>query len=406
MPQFAPLPSTALRIGVPMPVALRDEFGKLLLPRGGVIEDDLQLQVLVSRGVYIDEIDSEVLRRAVKDKLHHMIRQDQPLGRLAAAQPDAREITAAASSGHAPRRVADPVAAWGDLVLRTSALLRDPTPAEFVARVQRIEQAVLDLTNGDADDTLLTLIQATSTDTHQYSATHALLVMVVCELACRHLPGWQADWPGPMRHAALTMNVAMTALQDQLAQQDQPLSGLQREAVSTHAERGAALLRQFGVDDVRWIEAVARHHGAPSGPLAVLAPELQIARLVQRADIFAALLSPRRDRQAMSAAAAAKAAYLDENRQPDEAGTAIVKALGIYPPGSFVKLASGEVAVVLKRGQRANQPRVASVIGREGIALGEPALRDTRTRAHEIVGGVMPQEVKVRLNLLRLLQLN
>ncbi len=406
MPSFTPLPGSTLRIGVPMPVALRDVSGKLLVPRGGMLETELQLKQLMSRGVYVDEIDSELLRKAVHGKLQHMVQQDQLIGRIATAQPDAQDIaSAAAPPPAAPRRVADPVAAWGDRILRVSALLRDPAPADFIARLQRVEQEALDLLNGDADDTLLTLIQTATTDTRQYSATHALLVMVVCELAARHLPGWSADWRGSMRRAALTMNLAMTALQDQLSQQDQALSTTQREAVNTHAARGAAQLRGFGVADERWLEAVERHHDAPGGPLDEQPPALQIARLVQRADIFAARLSPRKRRHGLSATAAAKAAYLDEQQKADEAGAAIIKALGIYPPGSFVKLANGEVAVVLRRGRRANEPMVASVVGRNGIALGDPAVRDTRHKGHEIASGVLPHEVKVRLNLLRLLQL-
>ena len=117
-------------------------------------------------------------------------------------------------------------------------------------------------------------------------------------------------------------------------------------------------------------------------------------------------MSPRKLRQALPATAAAKAAYLDENKQADEAGAAIIKALGIYPPGSYVRLASSEVAVVLRRGRRANEPRVASIVSRTGTPLGEPAVRDTRIKGHEITGGVAPHEVMVRINLERLIQLS
>ena len=119
------------------------------------------------------------------------------------------------------------------------------------------------------------------------------------------------------------------------------------------------MMAACGVDDALWIEAVRHHHDAPPGPLAGRLPGQQLARLIKRADIFAARLSPRRRRSALSGAAAAKAAYLDERQQPDDAGAAIVKATGIYPPGSYVRLASGETAVVMRRGARANEPRVA-----------------------------------------------
>lgn len=75
--------------------------------------------------------------------------------------------------------------------------------------------------------------------------------------------------------------------------------------------------------------------------LANLSVVQQLARLVQRAGIFAARLSPLKKRQAMSATAAAKAVYLDEFQKPDEAGSAIIKAFGLHPPGCLVQLKSG-----------------------------------------------------------------
>ena len=141
------------------------------------------------------------------------------------------------------------------------------------------------------------------------------------------------------------------------------------------------------------------HHAGSPGPLSALSVETQLARLVERADIFSARLSPRKRRRAMSATAAAKAAYLDENNQPDEAGSAILKATGIYPPGSLGRLRGGEVAVVVRRGRQANEPGVLSVVSASGTPLGVPASRNTRLKPRDVTGGVAPHEVNLRLNL-------
>ncbi len=397
------LPPTILRLGYPVPVALRDASGHLLVPRGTLLESETQRQQLIARGLYVDATDSEQFKKALAGKLDSMLRQNALLGEIASAQPDA--VKAAVATSGSGQRVADPIAAWNGLLLRASSLLRDPPQADFVARVARLDQEALELLEADPDAALLTLIHSSTNDTHHYSVTHAMLVAAVCELAARHVPGWTADWRPSLRRAALTMNLAMTTLQDHLATQDAPLSARQREVIDSHAAQATAQMRELGVDDELWLHAVEHHHASLPGPLAELPAMMQLARLIQRADIFAARLSPRKLRQAMSAAAAAKAAYLDERQKPDEAGAAIIKALGIYPPGSYVRLASTEVAVVVRRGRRANEPLVASVISRAGTPLGEPALRDTRLRAHEITGGVPPHEVMVRLNLERLLVL-
>jgi hypothetical protein len=94
--------------------------------------------------------------------------------------------------------------------------------------------------------------------------------------------------------------------------------------------------------------------------------------------------------------AAAREACLGADGRPDEIGGALLKAVGMYPPGSFVALASGEVGIVLARGRRANLPYVASLVSAGGTPLGEPALRDTVDQRHAVRGAVAANAVRVR----------
>jgi HD-GYP domain-containing protein (c-di-GMP phosphodiesterase class II) len=396
------LPPHILKIGLPVPFALRDASGMLLVPRGAMVATEAQRQQLIARGIYVDENDSQVFKKALAGKVDSMVRSNALLGQIAKATPDV--VPETPQQPLTRKTIADPVTGWNSLMLRASALLHDPPQADFGSRVEKLERDLLELLDGDTDAGLLTLIHATTSELHQYSVTHALLVTSVCDLAARNLP-WPAEWRVSLRRAALTMNIAMTTLQDTLALQDGPVTPRQREVIDKHAAKAVKIMRELGVGDDLWLQAVEHHHASPPGPLAELSPWMQLARLIQRADIFAARLSPRKMRQAMPAIAAAKAAYLDENQKADEAGAAIIKGVGIYPPGSYVRLASTEVAIVLRRGLRANEPKVASIISRNGTPLGEPAMRDIRQKAYEITGGVAPHEVKVRLNLQRLLQL-
>ena len=399
MPVFQ-VPPDALRTGHPTPFALRDAAGQLLVARGVMVESDAQREQLVARELFVDEQEGETFRRAMAGQLDLLVRQNATLGEMASAHPGAPPPAEAA------RRVADPAGAWSSLQMRTSAMMREAPPqADFAARLHKLQAEVAALVAGDADAALLVLVHATTSDIHHYSATHSLLVAVVCELAARQIVSWPAACRPALRSAALAMNVAMTGLQDALAVQDTPPTAPQRAQIDGHAERGAALLREAGVADELLLQAIAQHHATPPGALGALPVAHQLARLIQRADIFAARLSPRRRRQALSGTAAAQAAYLDERKQPDEAGAAIVKAVGIYPPGSYVQLASGEIAVVLKRGRRANEPVVASIVGRHGNTLGEPALRDTQRLPYRVTAGIAPHDVKVRLSVERLLRL-
>jgi len=395
------LPPEQLRIGQPTDFGLLDANGHLLMAPGAVIASEAHRQQLLARGVYIDIQHAASYSRALGGKLDSMLRKNELLGRIAQARPDEASLEAAP----AVRKPVDPVVAFGDLQMHAGKLLRETPEADFAARLRKLQGELFGLVRADADTALLLLIHSATGELRQYSATHSMLVAVVCDLAARRLPDWPAPWRESLRSAALTMNMAMTTLQDALALQTTPPSPQQRAQIEGHAERAAQALQAAGVDDALWIEAVRHHHDSPPGPLAELPPARQLARLIQRADIFAARMSPRSTRAALSGAAAAKAAYVDERRQPDEAGAAIVKATGIYPPGSYVRLANNEVAIVLRRGSRANEPQVASVLSRSGTLLGEPALRGSGQPQYAVAAGVAPQEVRLRLNLERLLRL-
>jgi ribosomal protein S16 len=161
----------------------------------------------------------------------------------------------------------------------------------------------------------------------------------------------------------------------------------------------------MGITDATWLATVADHHTQAPGPLRSKTPAQRLARLIQRADMFAARLSPRLTRPPVTPAVAMQACYFDENKQVDEAGAALIKAVGIYQPGSYVKLASEEVAVVVRRGANTSTPRVAVLLNRSGMPTAEHALRDTSNKDYKVVSSVQHSEVKVQIQLERLLPL-
>jgi HD-GYP domain-containing protein (c-di-GMP phosphodiesterase class II) len=232
---------------------------------------------------------------------------------------------------------------------------------------------------------------------HKYSCHHALLTLVVVEHAATKL-GWSQPWVDSLGRAALTMNVAMRQLQDRLATTHQKPTAAMRTQIATHAEASAALLEATGLGDPLCLAVVRLHHEAEGEgqPLAEQAPERQLARLLRRVDIFTAKISRRATRSPMSPVRAAREACLGADGMPDEIGGAMLKAVGLYPPGSFVALASGEMGIVVARGERANVPRVAALVSPRGSPLGEPVMRDTEDERYAVRSAVTPSSVKVR----------
>jgi hypothetical protein len=66
--------------------------------------------------------------------------------------------------------------------------------------------------------------------------------------------------------------------------------------------------------------------------------------------------------------------------------TAIIKEFGIYPPGDFVKLASGELAIVVQRTVNARAPIVGAISDNLGRATTKTVRHDTSQAEFAIVG--------------------
>jgi HD-GYP domain-containing protein (c-di-GMP phosphodiesterase class II) len=284
-------------------------------------------------------------------------------------------------------------------------MLRDPQPDTFAERLDHVHQTLGQESQRNPNGVLFALIQLSASETEMYSATHAMLVSVMCGLAAREVLNWPEPVELLLRKAALTMNIGMTELQDRLAAQKHTPDAAQQTQIDSHAQASVLRLRALGVGDATWLEAVAAHHAQSPGALRSKTPAQRLARLIQRADMFAARLSPRLSRPPVTPAMAMQACYFDENKEVDEAGAALIKAVGIYQPGAYVRLASDEVAVVVRRGANTSTPRVAVVLNRSGMPTGEHAVRDTSNKDFRVVASVPHTEVKVKIQIERLLPL-
>lgn len=393
------LPPNSLRIGQTLTFSLRDAAGKLLFAAGQPLPDSELVRQLIARGAYVPAHETRDYQRALAHKMDTLMLQGASLQQIAGAHADFQAERPTPSTQPLTEQ-----ALWADLQLRAHSLLRDPAQAGFLTRLEQLRSQALTRLEQAGDAALLLLIYDAGQDHLNYSARHALLSLLLAELSARQL-GWPLDWREALGRAALSMNLAISAQQDRHAAQVEGLSASQRQQLTGHGDRGAALLQTLGVDDALWLSAVRLHHEAGPGTLAARSPGEQLARLLRRVDQYGARLSPRRNRRALSAALAAHAVYLDELGQPDEAGAALIKAVGLYPPGSLVRLAQGEQGMVIKRGHSANLPLVAALIGKSGNPLSDPVPRDTRLASQAIAASLAPHELRLRVQLERLLKL-
>ena len=395
---LSPFSKQYLRLGEALPFPLRDVGGRLLLAANVRMDDPKTFAGLQAAELFADDHESNVWRRRLGSALDTAMRQNATLQEIADTRaPAGSERSAGPAKGLAEQ--------WDDLAAVLDVTLRDlrvDTP--WMSRLMAVHERASRLAVQRLDASLYHLIYSAGNSTVRYSSKHGLLCLLIAIETANTL-GWHASLVNSLSMAALTMNASMRRLQDQLAASDLPVSTASRTVIDEHAEQSALLLQQAGVADLVWIEIVRLHHDDPlkGCTLDELTLAQRAARLLRRVDIFTAKLSRRATRGPMSSVQAAREACLGPNSAPnstpnttpDEIGAALLKAVGLYPPGSFVELVNGEIGIVVARGPRANLPVVAVLIGADGAHRSNAVQRDTNDRRFAVKGAVRAAKVRV-----------
>ena len=323
-------------------------------------------------------------------------------GNPSAAEPPTPEGTAAPASP-APLASAEAVDGWDQLSRQMVLLLRQSEPgAEWLMQFKAAARACRELARRDVDAALYLLLQSSAAEGGRYSACHAMLCALICELCAEGL-GWRAGEVDSLAHAAMTMNLSMTELQDALIVQTTPLTPTQREEIDSHAARSASLLETATVDDPLWLEVVRLHHVDATGTDAPPDAAARLAELLHRVDLYTAKLSSRVGREPTSPAIAARDTCLDAQGKPDRVGGVLLRTLGLYPPGCFVQLVNGDFGIVVKRGSKAHLPCVASLRREDGGMYHLPKRRIAGDRGHAVRHGVTRGAVNVLCDHVRIL---
>lgn len=351
-------------VGQALPFGVRDEHGKLLLAKGQVVENDAQLEALFERGVYVDAEEVRALQQA--------------------AQPDAaaRKLT-----------VFDQ---WEQLIWRLDRVLKSVPEPGLPERVAELTGALLALLKRDPDIGIYLAMRQDPKRLSVYGLTHALYSAMACALAATRL-GWSETDTQRLVSAALTMNLPIIELQGRLATQGNKPTESQFERLRAHPGEAADLLAAAGVADAEWLTAVRQHHerrdgsGYPSATREV-AP---LAVALRQADVLLAKVSPRTGRASLPIQQAHREMFAECGGDPFS--SALIKEFGIYPPGDFVLLKSGEMAVVVRRGPTATTPEVAAITDRKGMPVTSSVRRDTTKPEFAIAGPAPDKSLALRI---------
>lgn len=203
--------------------------------------------------------------------------------------------------------------------------------------------------------------------------------------------------------AAMFMNLSSLELQDDLTAPRAIPSDAQRITLTRHPQLAADLLRDSPGADLCWIEAVAQHHESLDGsgyPAALRDDEICLeARILRIADVWCALVAPQRPDRSAKTQREAMHWLLSRSRQMFDPRLleTLRKLNGHYPPGTLVRLANRETAIVTDPPRGTAAPRqVVAFIGSHRGLLRHPVRRDTHRSLFAIRGfaALPPIEIK------------
>jgi HD-GYP domain-containing protein (c-di-GMP phosphodiesterase class II) len=342
-----PIDPAEITVGQPLRFNAYDARGKLLMPLGQVIGSEAQLQKLLQLGLFYG--------------------------------------TEAECKGPFLPPPPSPLALVLDARERLQALFADPASADFQGSVADIAGQVREACERHPEVALASILLRAD---GPYGTRHAVNAAIACQLTGTVLGLDPAELAATVS-AALTMNIGMFELHDQLVALDGPLSDEQQAAVRAHCRVGVARLRDHGIASAAWLNAVRDHHERTDGsgyPGGKRGEEIgRPARLLALADVYCARVSGRDYRPPLQPTLALRWLFLNEGAALDERlARSFIKTLGIYPPGTGVRLRNGSIAVVTRRGPASHQPVVSSLTTHDGLRLARPIRRRVDVEAHHI----------------------
>ena len=355
--------SDQLKVGSPLPFGIRDEQGKLLLAKGRIVASEAQLVILLSRGLYVD---------------HEQSGADDE-----AAGPEAA------------KRRTTLFDLWKQITARLDVLLNSLDKPGFAERCDTFAGMLMGLVERDPDIAIYHSVRQDPNRLSLYGLSHALHCAMVAQLAATRV-GWPPDRVRTLVKAALTMNLSIVEVQGRFATLGR-LNDAQRAEIHDHPQNAVDRLQAAGVADADWLQAVLEHHERPGGGGYPhnLSTTGEMAAVLRMADVFMAKISPRTERPALAILDAARQMFAESQGSPLAA--AIIKEYGIYPPGNFVLLASGEMAVVIRRSATAHTPIAAAVTDHNGLPIVRTPRRNTADARYAIKSSVPESKMLLRV---------
>ncbi|MDH5517924.1 MAG: hypothetical protein OEY36_08945 [Gammaproteobacteria bacterium] len=214
-----------------------------------------------------------------------------------------------------------------------------------------------------------------------YTALQPIYKAILCELTATLLD-YNPTQRLSLLAAAITSNIGLTGIQEQLNKQSIPLSEQQQKIIHNAPAKAVELLNDCGIKDSVWLKALIENHERNDGngyPWGLTSKYIGVfGKILGLADTYVAMITKRAYRKAALAQSALKEIYQMSSKEDETIYLNFIRQLGAYPPGTLVKLANNETAVVIYRGfGNSIMSSAMSIADPNGKYYGNPIKRDT-----------------------------
>ncbi len=363
-----------ISVGEPLPWPVYDVEKALLLQEGTVVRSEKQMNIIMEKGVYRGMTKDEVVEEKQKEQ--------------------------AKLEDRCKRKPENPFEMKRSCAKNLQTLIQnliEGNKVDAYSLAMDIAKTIKQSCEYNANATLAAIHLS---DEFSYGILHPLHAATLSELLMRRLNFTDAQEQTVMA-SALLMNVGMFELQDQLFSQTEALTEQQRIDIHAHPQKSVNILQAAGVEDEHLLKIILQHHERIDGggyPKSLTGDIIhQGAKVVSLADMYAAIITPRAYREPIMAHDALKKIFVDRGKSVDDHLTQLlIREVGIYPPGSFVKLVNGDTAIVIKRaivkkGSSASAPIVSCLISPRGGLYGNPLMWDANMDMYKITGMAQPE---------------
>ncbi len=208
-----------------------------------------------------------------------------------------------------------------------------------------------------------------------------------------------------LMQAVLFCNITFYEFQVLLNRMDGKLTDAQRAKLEKHPLQSATIMEAAGFMEPQMIKAIRQHHERPDGsgyPNRLPGKDISdLALVVSMCEVYTARIDNRAHRKPVLAREAL--AHFQNDDDPRIKGLLLnfAKSIGFYPPGTWVKLASGETAIVVKRQKNSPIPIVRALFDPHNIPYMGPVARDAKDPSFKVIGATpLPARPSVDLSAL------